>query len=89
MPKKPAWLAYAEKVKAKLEKLPRKKGSVAQRENMVLQSLFVARTRHSYPGYLGDWEHVLEHVDGDQRNGNSVLSGQKRVRGERVVEHRR
>ncbi len=84
MPKKPAWLAYAEKVKAKIQKMPRTKQSVVQRENLVLHSLFIARTRHGYPGYLGDWENVLEHVNGDQRNGYSTRL-RKRVRGESVV----
>ena len=72
MPRKAAWLAYAETVKARIEKLPRRKRSVAQRENIIVQSLFVARTIHGYPGFLGDWEHVLEQLDGDQRNGKSA-----------------
>jgi len=78
MPRKPAWLAYAVEVKARIEKLPRRKTSVAQRENLILQSLFVARTKHDYPGYLGDWEHVLEQVNGDQRNGHAAGSARKR-----------
>jgi len=81
MPGKAAWLAYAEKVKAKMEKLPRKEECVAQREHLVLQSLFVARTRHGYPGYLGDWEQVLEHVNGHQHNGNSAPLRRKRDEG--------
>ena len=87
MPRKPAWLAYAEKVKAKMEKLPRKKQSVVQRENLILQSCFIARTRHGYPGYLGDWENVLEHVNGDQRNGFTQVR-RKRRKGENVVHQR-
>jgi len=83
MPKKAAWLAYAEKVKAKVEKMPRNKESLAHRENFVLESLFIARTKHGYPGYLGDWELVLEHVNGDQRNGT-----EKTVRRESVVRGR-
>jgi hypothetical protein len=71
-----------------MEKLPRKKSAVAERENVILQSLFIARTRHSYPGYLGDWEHVLEHVNGTQRNGHSARPGRKQVNGESVVKRR-
>ena len=88
MPKKAAWLAYAEKVKAKVEKLPRNKESLAHRENLVLETLFIARTRHGYPGYLGDWELVLQHANGDQRNGNSTPTRRKRVRGKGVVRQR-
>ena len=89
MPKKAAWLAYAEKVKARMKKLPQNKEALAPRENLVLQSLFVARTRHGYPGYLGDWELVLEHVNGGQRNGNSVRLSRKRATGESVVQRQR
>ena len=88
MPRKPAWLAYAEKVKARMEKLAGRKGSVAQRETIILQSLFIARTRHGYPGYLGDWENVLNHANSNGRNGYFSQRGRKPVRNQSAVRQR-
>ena len=72
MPRKPAWFAYAVEVKAKLEKMSRNKMSRARRDGALTNSLFVARTRFGYPGFLGDWESVLNNVDDNQRNGKQT-----------------
>ena len=60
--KKPPWLAYATKVKAKIERLRRNATYQDRRDNAVYRSYQVVKEKHRYVGTLGDWDFILEEI---------------------------
>ncbi|HEX5221354.1 MAG TPA: hypothetical protein VFZ59_17450 [Verrucomicrobiae bacterium] len=66
--KKPAWFAYAEKVKAKIVLLAQSSESGKNHISIALDSHQVARDKHGYPGTLSDWQYLLESLPNQPPN---------------------
>jgi hypothetical protein len=60
---RPAWLAYAETTKAKLNALRGIKDVDAERRLILQENYEQAVTNHNYPGTIVDWEELLQAVE--------------------------
>ncbi|HEX5220672.1 MAG TPA: hypothetical protein VFZ59_13960 [Verrucomicrobiae bacterium] len=83
---RPAWLAYAGRIKSKTDQLPPPR-KAARRERILYRSYLEARERFHYPGTLGDWLFVVESSKGTtatrvkaSRPADSVAAAARRSR---------
>ena len=67
--KRPSWLIYATKVKAKINQLRRTATFQKRRDDIVYRSYQAVKEKHRYPGTLGDWDFIVEETKSGPQNG--------------------